>query len=104
MAGGVVVFEHARQELDRDQQCEGRPAGNDAADGAGLGGGYVRGEAGGGAGDERGPGQPAGSAAGAPAGEQDQGRDDLHAIDRQRERMSVPAGLTVASASCRMWL
>jgi len=51
--GGIVcgwaVLEDAGQQLDGDEQREGRPAGDDPADGAGVGVGDVGGQAGGGA-------------------------------------------------------
>jgi hypothetical protein len=89
----VAVLQDAGQQLDGDQQGEGWPSSDDPADGARFGGGDVGGQARGGADHEGGPGQPAGPAAGPPVGEQDQRRDDLDAVNRERERVGVPAGV-----------
>ncbi len=91
-----MLVEHAGQELDRDEQGQGWPARDDPADHPGPGGRHVRGQAPGRAYGERSPGQPARPTARAPVGEQDQRGDDLDAVDRQRERVGVPAGLAVA--------
>lgn len=59
-AGGLgcaVPVQHAGQQLDRDQQRERSPAGNDAADVAGAGGRVVRGQAAGGSDRQGSPGQ-----------------------------------------------
>jgi hypothetical protein len=76
-----VPVEYPGQELDRDQQGQRGPAGDDPADEAGAGGRDVRGQAPGCAGRERGPGQPPGFAAGAAIGEQDERSDDFDAVD-----------------------
>jgi hypothetical protein len=81
------VLKDARQELDRDQQGEGRPSGDDPAD------------------------VPASAVAmlaarlvavpmvraiqGSQPCEQDQGCDDLDSVDGERERVGVPAGVAV---------
>ncbi len=82
-------------QLDRDQQSDSGPSGDDAADGASMGGSYVGGQAGGGADGQRRPGQPPGLAPGPAVSEQDQGRDDLHSVDGEREGVSVPPSVAV---------
>jgi len=92
---GVAVLQDAGQQLDSNQQGDGRPAGDDPTDSTGADGGDVGGQARGGADDEGGPGQASGPAAGAAVGEQDEGRDDLHAVDGEGEGVSVSAGVAV---------
>ena len=91
------MFEDAGQELDGDEQGHGGPSGDDATDWVGVGGGDVGGEAADCAEGQRCPGQPVGPASCSTVGEQDKRGDDLDAVDRQREGMSMPPGLVVCS-------
>jgi hypothetical protein len=66
------VLQDAGQQLDRYQQRDGRPAGDDPADRAGAGGRDVRGQARCRPDRKRGPGEPARPPARAPVGRQDE--------------------------------